>query len=135
MKSEKDIVAAFVASQEDYPIWYYKKLTEVDLDYVIWNMLLEPFVVEIRGIRFHFIFGKNRKHEIISTVRNDDLHKNPWTSWELVNKAFREGIWFSISAEDTSCEYRQNYRREKETLKKENLKELAEFIESVKRGR
>ena len=61
--------------KEDYPIWYYKQLYEVDIDYVITYMLTDniSFVVDIKGDKYEIMFGKNRKNEIEKNIIYGDM--------------------------------------------------------------
>lgn len=57
MNTEETINKKFVERNE-YPIWYYKELESVDVDYVIWNLLKKKFVVETEGSKHEILFGK-----------------------------------------------------------------------------
>ena len=92
MNTDKTLIQKFCI-KEDYPIWYYKQLHEVDIDYVITYMLTDniSFVVDIQGDKHEIMFGKNRKNEIEKNIRYGDMiPKNRFrTSYEVINDAFK----------------------------------------------
>ena len=118
MNTDKTLIKKFCI-EEDYPIWYYKQLHEVDIDYVITCMLTDniSFVVDIQGDKYEIMFGKNKKNEIGQNIRYGDMiPKNRFrTSYEVINDAFKYGTWYIIDDKDTTEEYKNNYR---EQLKK-----------------
>lgn len=122
MNNDKTLTEKFI-DKKDYPIWYYKELKEVDVDYVIWSLLKETFVVEIDGSKHEITFGKNRKSEIGQCIRYDDVKNSSLTSYKVVEKGFREGKWFTISDIDTSDEFKTNYRDRKAKYEKEEMKQ------------
>ena len=61
MNTDKTLTQEFINNNK-YPIWFYKKLKEVNIDYVIAYMLTAKFVVDIEGEKYEITFGKNKKH-------------------------------------------------------------------------
>lgn len=127
MNTDKTIQDKFIKSN-DKPIWYYKELEEVEVDYVIWNLLKMSFVVEIEGSKHEIIFGKNRKHEIGQYIRYDDIKGSNLCSFEVVNKGFRNGKWYIITDIDTTEDFKQNYDKTKEECNREEFKRFSREI-------
>lgn len=127
MNSEKTLHEKFI-EQKEYPIWYYKKLEKVNISYVILNLLKENFVVEINGIKHEITFGKNRKAEIGQCILYDDILNSKLTSHEVIEKGFRKGVWFVVSDDDTSDEFRTDYRNKKTHHEKEELRQFLQTI-------
>lgn len=122
MNTEKTLNEKFTA-RRDYPIWYYKELNEVEVDYVIWNLLKETFVVDINGSKHEITFGKNRKDEICQCIKYDDIMYSNLTSYKVVEKGFKEGKWFTITDIDTTDEFKTNYVNRKTQYEKEETKQ------------
>lgn len=102
------------------PIWYYKKLLEVSVDYVIFNLLKEDFVVEINGEKHEITFGVNDNGEIGQSIRYDE--HNTWLcSFEVISKGFKEGTWYIVTEDDIDAA-----EQEKLILKNEE-KELEKY--------
>lgn len=121
MNTDKTIREKFAININDYPIWYYKKIEEIEVDDVIFNLLKETFVVEINNKKIEITFGKNRKHEIGYSQRsNEELE---YTSYETIRKAFKEGKWFRITEEDTTDDLKNEYREKEEERKRIALRE------------
>lgn len=127
MNTNKTLDNKFIENRER-PIWYYKELKPVDVDYVIWYLLKETFVVEIDGGKHEITFGKNRKGEIGQCIKYDDIGNSSLCSFEVIKKGFREGKWFVITDTDTSDEFKDNYNKRKEEYEKESLKEMYKSI-------
>lgn len=123
MNTDKTIDQKFL-KREEYPIWYYKELEEVDVSYVVLYMLTETFVVEIDGSKHEITFGKNRKHEIGQCIRYDDIKNSNLSSYRVIDKGFRKGKWFRISEKDTTDEFKKNYVKRKEELTKKKIDKL-----------
>lgn len=121
MNTDKSIREQFF-KREEYPIWYYKKIEEIEVEDVVFNLLRETFIVELDGKKIVIAFGKNRKHEIGSFQSCDE--GLDYTSYETVRKAFRYGKWFRITDEDTTEEFKEEYIRNKEEREKLELREL-----------
>ena len=115
MNTDKTLTQKF-CTKEDYPIWYYKQLYEVNIDYVITYMLTDniSFVVDIQGDKYEIMFGKNKKNEIGQNIRYGDMiPKDRFrTSYKVINDAFKYGTWYIIDDKDTTKEYKSNYREE-----------------------
>ena len=107
MNTDKTLEEKFAANRNDYPIWYYKQIKEIDVEDVIFNLLKETFVVELNGKKIVMTFGKNRNHEIGCTQSCDE--GLDYTSYKTIRKAFSEGKWFRITEEDTSDEFKDEY--------------------------
>lgn len=122
MNTDKTLNEKFI-EKKDCPIWYYKELKEVDIDYVIWNLLKETFVVEINGSKHEITFGKNRKGEIGQYIRYDDIKSSNLNSYKVVEKGFREGKWFIITDIDTSNEFKSNYMKEKFNIREKKTEQ------------
>lgn len=109
MNTDKTLTEKF-AKSNDKPIWYYKELEEIDLDYVIWYLLQESFVVELDGYKYEITFGKNRKHEIGTCIRYDEFQTNAYLAqFEVIRESFKRGKWFIITEQDTTEKFKQNY--------------------------
>lgn len=82
--------------------WQTKVLESVDVDYVISNLLIDKFVVEIDAHKYDITFGKNRKHYIGSSMT---LYPSPaLCSYEIINKGFTIGKWYRVTEKDLSQE-------------------------------
>ena len=123
MNTDKTLREKFCRMNE-YPIWYYKELSPVEVDYVVWNLLKEPFVVEIDGCKYEITFGKNRKHEIGQCISYKDIKKSTLSSYQVVNRGFREGKWYTISETDTTEEFKANYVKQKEEHDRQELEKF-----------
>ena len=121
MNTDKTLTEEFTKHNE-HPIWYYKELKSVDISYVIFYLLKEPFVVDIYGSKHEVIFGKNRKGEIGQCIRYDDIENSNLCSFEVVNKGFIEGKWFVITDIDTSDDFKSEYNKRKIEYEKEETK-------------
>lgn len=121
MNTEKTLHNGFV-QRNDYPIWYYKELELVDVDYVIAYLLKEKFVVEIDGSKHEVTFGLNKKNNYIGQcIKYDDIKKSKLCSYQVINKGFKEGRWFIITDKDTTDEFKQNYEKRKTEHKHEEV--------------
>ncbi|APH20872.1 TPA: hypothetical protein ACXDAY_002225 [Clostridium botulinum] len=127
MNTEETINKKFVERNE-YPIWYYKELESVDVDYVIWNLLKKKFVVETEGSKHEILFGKNKDDEIGQYIRYDEIKNSNLTSYKVVERGFREGKWFIITDKNTSDEFKADYNKRKAEFKKEESKEFYRHI-------
>jgi len=123
MNTDKTIRDKFTDNNPN-PIWYYKELKSVDVDYVIFYLLKETFVVEIDGSKHEITFGKNRKGEIGQCIKYDDIGSSWLCSFEVINKGFRTGKWFTITDTDTSDEFKSDYNERKSKYEIESGKEL-----------
>jgi hypothetical protein len=130
MNTDKTLHNKFIESvgKNDNPIWYYKELQAVSIDYVIWNLLKETFVVEINGIKHEITFGKNRKNEIGQYIKYSDIEKSCLCSYEVINKGFNEGKWFIITEIDTAEDFKKQYNDKKEEYKKISLIKMYKTI-------
>lgn len=114
----------FAKGIDDMPIWYYKELEEVEVDYVIFNLLKTTFVVEIDGSKHEITFGKNRKHEIGQHIRYNDIKNSNLCSFEVINQGFQKGKWFTITDKDTTESFKQDYLKRKVDYEKTQREEL-----------
>lgn len=135
MNTGKTLTEKFSSRVHDYPIWFYKKLQEIEVDEVIFYLLKETFVVELNGKKIEMTFGKNRKHEIGCTQScNEGLD---YTSYKTIRKAFTEGKWFRVTDEDTTDEFKEDYKvqeaeRERMSLREGRIDILTRAIEMLK---
>ena len=111
-------------SMNTYPIWYYKELLPVEVDYVVLNLLKESFVVEIDGCKHEITFGKNRKQEIVQCIDYKDIKSSHLTSYDVVLKGFREGNWYTISETDTTEDFKAKYIKRKTEYERQELDRL-----------
>lgn len=134
MNTDKTLKEKFGSTINDYPIWFYKELDEVDISYVIFNLLKETFVVELDNKKIVMTFGKNRKHEIGCT---QSCHEGlDYTSYTTIEKAFKEGKWFILSDNDTSDSFKEEYIKDLEEKQKIELRNgridiLSSVIEKI----
>jgi hypothetical protein len=136
LNTDKTLKEKFI-EKKGYPIWYHKELKETTVDWVIWNLLKESFVVEIDGSKHEITFGKNRKGEINQCIRYDDIKHSNLCSYQVVEKGFKEGKWFTISNINTSDEFKADHEKRKEEYHREETKQwyikiLTNFIEDKK---
>lgn len=136
MNTDKTLTQKFI-ERNDYPIWYYKELEPVDVDYVIMYLLTTSFVVDIKGSKHEITFGKNRKHEIGTSIRYDDIQNSSLTSYNVIEKGFRIGKWYIISDKDTTDEFKAEYNKRKEEHEKQEAEDfergiLSNFIRECK---
>lgn len=121
INTEETINKNFI-KRNDNPIWYYKELESVDVDYVIFYLLKKTFVVDINGSKHEITFGKNNKDEIVQCIKYDDIKNSNLCSFEVIEKGFKEGKWFVITDKDTSDEFKADYNKRKAEFKKEESK-------------
>ena len=124
MNTDKTLREKFIYKEEEYPVWYYKELISIDIDYVIMFLLTtDKFIVDIDGMKLEITFGKNRKNEIGNTTKWSDFRYIGMTSYETIQKAFKVGKWYLVSEKDTTDEFKEKFRKEKEQYKQEKLRE------------
>lgn len=84
--------------------WQCKRLIPIeDLSYVISNLLKIKFVVEIDGHKYDLSFYKN--NETGGVCYSWSSHPSPdLKSWEIIEKAFRNGKWYEVTDEDLTKE-------------------------------
>jgi hypothetical protein len=123
MNTDKILNNKFIENK-DHPIWYYKELKPIEVDYVIWNLLKETFVVEIEGSKHEIIFGKNRKGEIGQCIRYDDIENSNLTSYKVIEKGFKQGKWFIVTSADTSDKFKDNYNKRKEEYNQKSIENM-----------
>jgi len=125
MNTDKTLANKFI-NNDKYPIWYYKELEEVDIDYVIFNLIKEDFVVELNDKKIEITFGENEKHEIGC---NQKCYEGlAYTSYETINKAFKVGRWFIVKEKDTSNEFKDEYKKQKKMKDKKNERNARLYI-------
>ena len=119
MNTDKTLNETFYNNyKSEYPVWYYKELEEIDIDDVIFNLLKYNFVVELNGKKIIIIFRKNRNNEIGTTQFCEE--GLDYTSYETINRAFKEGEWFKVTNRNTSKEFKAEFEKKRsERLKKE----------------
>jgi len=122
MNTDKTLREKFNSNRDDYPIWYYKQIEEIEVDEVILNLLKDTFIVEIDDKKITMTFGKNRKHEIGCTQScNEGLD---YTSYNTIRKAFTEGKWFRITKEDTTDKFKEEYKIKEIERKRISIREV-----------
>lgn len=121
MNTDKTLKEQFTSNTSDYPIWYYKQLEEIEVEDVIFNLLKETFVVELNNKKIVMTFGKNRKHEIGCAQSCDE--GLDYTSYETIRKSFTEGKWFRVTGEDTSDEFKKDYRDKESERRRLSMRE------------
>ena len=134
MNTDKTLREKFVDNIDGYPIWYYKQIEKIEVDDVIFNLLKETFIVELNDKKIVMTFGKNRKHEIGCTQScNEGLD---YTSYKTIRKAFTEGKWFRVLEEDTTDEFKEEYKvkeaeRERISMRETRIDLLTTAIDKV----
>ena len=123
MNNDKTLRDKFISNLE-YPVWYYKELQPVSVDFVIFNLLKESFVVDINNCKHEITFGKNRKSEIGSCITYDDINNSKLCSYDVIEKGFRDGEWFIISDTNTSDEFKEEYKNMKIKHERNENKEM-----------
>lgn len=120
MNTDKTLNETFYNNyKNEYPIWYYKKLEEIDIDDVIFNLLKYNFVVELNGKKISMTFGKNENDEIGTTQFCEE--GLDYTSYETINRTFREGKWFKVTNKNTTKKFKEEFEKKiSERLKKEH---------------
>lgn len=134
MNTDTTLREKFGSNLHDYPIWYYKQLEKIDVEDVIFNLLKETFVVEIDDKKIVITFGTNRKHEIRCTQSCDE--GLDYTSYKAIRKAFTEGKWFGITEEDTTEEFKEEYKvkeaeRKRILMRETNISILTNAISKI----
>lgn len=128
MNNEKTLNKKFI-ERNNHPIWYYKELQEVEIDYVIAYLLKETFIVDIDGSKHEITFGHNKNENYIGRcIRYDDIKNSNLCSFEVVRRGFKEGKWFIVTENDTSDEYKTDYDKRKEQYKKQEEEQLYKEI-------
>ena len=119
MNTDKTLNETFYNNyKNEHPVWYYKELEEIDIDDVIFNLLKYNFVVELNGKKISMTFGKNENDEIGTTQFCEE--GLDCTSYETINRAFKEGRWFKVTNRNTSKEFKAEFEKKRsERLKKE----------------
>ena len=120
MNADKTLNETFYNNyKNEYPIWYYKKLEEIDVDDVIFNLLKYNFVVELNGKKISITFGKNENDEIGTTQSCEE--GLDYTSYETISRSFKEGKWFKVTNKDTTKKFKTEFEKKRsERLKKEH---------------
>lgn len=123
MNTDKTLNNNFIERNE-HPIWYYKELESVDVDYVIAYLLKDKFVVDIDGSKHEVTFGHNKKENYIGQcIKYDDIKNSNLTSYKVIQKGFTEGKWFIITDKDTTDEFKQDYDKRKAEYQKEEAEQ------------
>lgn len=134
MNTDKTLNETFYNNHKsEYPIWYYKRLEEIDVDDVIFNLLKYNFVVELNGKKISITFGKNENDEIGTTQACEE--GLDYTSYETINKAFREGKWFKVTNKDTTKKFKTEFEKKRsERLKKEHREAMIFMLSRLTKG-
>ena len=119
--------------KNEYPIWYYKELDEIDVDEVIFNLLKYNFVVGLNGKKISITFGKNKNDEIGTTQACEE--GLDYTSYETTNRAFKEGKWFKVTNKDTTKKFKTEFEKKRsERLKKEHREAMIFMLSRLTKG-
>ena len=134
MNTDKTLNETFYNNyKSEYPVWYYKKLEEIDVDDVIFNLLKCNFVVELNGKKISITFGKNENDEIGTTQFCEEGLDH--TSYKTIDKAFREGKWFKVTNRNTSKEFKEEFEKKRsERLKKEHREAMIFMLSRLTKG-
>ena len=109
-------------SKTRYPIWYYKKLSPISIDTVVFKILSERFVVEIDSVKYGLEFYRSEEYGMQMKYEYDDLaDKKIISSHEILEKAFREGAWYQVLKSNTSKEFKEEYREIRYEKEKNDL--------------
>jgi hypothetical protein len=93
MRTDENLKNEFNKKQHN---WQCKNLIPIDnLSEVILNLLKEKFVVEIDGHLYDISFGNNNETSEIGYSWSSAPSPH-FKSWEIIEKAFREGKWFMV---------------------------------------
>lgn len=134
MNTDKTLNETFYNNyKSEYPVWYYKKLEEIDVDDVIFNLLKYNFVVELNGKKISITFGKNENDEIGTTQFCEEGLDH--TSYKTIDKAFREGKWFKVTNKDTTKKFKTEFEKKRsERLKKEHREAMIFMLSRLTEG-
>lgn len=125
MNTDKTLNNKFAQKRNEYPVWYYKELKPIDIDYVIAYLLKDTFVVDIGGSKHEITFGYNNKENFIGqSILYDDIKNSNLTSYKVIQQGFKSGQWYIITEKDTTEEYKINYRNEKDEYVKKKTSEF-----------
>lgn len=128
MNTDNDLRTIFINGAKEGHLhdWQSKVLEEVDVSYVIWNLLLDKFVVEIEGHKYDISFGKNKLGEI---GHGNSVYPSPCLlSSEIINRGFKEGKWYRVTDKDLPQEEIDEILR---IIKEKEKKESEEFFKSI----
>lgn len=118
--------------------WCTKVLLEVDINFVITNLLKEDFVVEINEHKYDISFNKNKNSNEI-WFSNGIAPSPPLCSFEIINEGFTKGKWYVVTEKNLSKEGKEKIAKEievKEQLEfEEAMKELIEKVEKLRKGK
>lgn len=105
------------------PSWRTHKLKEVDIDYVMWHLVIKNFAVEIDGHKYDITFGLNCNNEMGHSI---SMEGSPsLTTRTVINRGFKEGKWFEILEEELSKEEKESIEKE---IKEREEKEFEQFV-------
>ena len=128
LNNENTLTEKFI-KKEEYPIWYYKELEKVEINYVIAHLLKETFVLDINGSKHEITFGYNKKEDFIGhSIKYDDITNSNLTSYNVIQKGFREGVWYAITEKDTTDEFKKDYEKRKEEYKRKDTENFYKKI-------
>lgn len=121
MNTDKTLNDKFLNSKS--PSWRTHKLKEVDIDYVMWHLVIKDFAVEIDGHKYDITFGLNCNNEIGHSI---SMEGSPsLTSRTVINRGFQEGRWFEILKEELSNEEKESIEKE---IKEREEEEFEKFV-------
>lgn len=121
---KSEMLSGINSELSTYPIWYYKKIYPVDIDYVVCNLLKKVFVVEIDKTKYEIRFESTEDFIINKNIKNIDP-QNPYLSpCSIVEKGFMKSKWFVVSDEDTTVEVKLEFIKNTDIYKKQECIEL-----------
>ena len=108
------------------------KIEEVDIDFVILNLLRYDYVLDINGSKYDITFGLNKKTGEIGNFMNPYPNSNILMGSEVVEKGFKEGKWYYVTNEELDDEEFEKSKKEIEKLKEmKELKDRELFIDNL----
>lgn len=116
--------------------WCTKVLSEVDIYFVIGNLLKEDFVVEINEHKYDISFKKNKNSNEIC-FSNGVAPSPPLCGFEIINEGFTKGKWYVVTGKNLSKEEKEKIAKGievKEQLESEEaMKELIKKVEKLRK--
>lgn len=109
-----------------------KRIEEVDISFVMFNLLKYDFVVDINGDKYDLSFGLNKENGEIGNCQTFYPNSRNLLSYELIEKAFKEGKWFYVTNEDlTEDEFAKNVEEINRLKDVQELKDRLKIIDGL----
>ena len=109
-----------------------KRIIEIDISFVIFNLLKYDFVVDINGSKYDLSFGLNKENGEIGNYQVCYPNSESLCSYEVIEKAFKEGKWFYVTGEDLTEEELERNIKEINKLKElEELKDRSFIVDRL----